>query len=464
MVRYAPKHIDVINLETNTFETVLLENLLREYGDEYPMLNKIVSVYDGDTLRTPPVMGIDFQKDQLIVTFEGLVNHSPFIKQARSLSKLLQQKFGTPVDIEFACDGKDFYLLQCRPQSYSDDDIAAPIPKDVAEDRIIFKANKFISNGRVPDITHIVYVDPFAYNEIADKATMIDVGRAVGALNKLLPKRQFILMGPGRWGSRGDIKLGVSVTYSDINNTSVMIEIARKKGNYVPDLSFGTHFFQDLVEARIRYLPLYPDDFATKFNESFFANAPNILAEVLPEYKNLTDVVKLIDVPKTTGGLILQVLMNADVEQALAYLTSPRTESTTEVQPIEHEEQHPENYWRWRLRMAENIAAQVDPDTTGVRGMYVFGSTKNGTAGPHSDIDLLVHFRGTDAQLESLKTWMNGWSLCLDEMNFMQTGFRTGGLLDVHYVTDEDIAHRTSFAVKIDAVTDAARPLNLKRK
>jgi hypothetical protein len=243
-----------------------------------------------------------------------------------------------------------------------------------------------------------------------------------------------------------------------------MIEIARKKGNYVPDLSFGTHFFQDLVEARIRYLPLYPDDSSTKFNEEFFAKAPNILAEVLPEYKYLTDVVKLIDVPKTTGGLILHVLMNADLEQAIAYLTSPRAETMLETQTVEREEQHPENYWRWRLRMAENIAAQIDAEAMGVRGMYVFGSTKNGPAGPGSDIDLLVHFHGTEKQLELLKTWMHGWSLCLDEMNFMQTGYRTGGLLDVHYVTDEDIARRSSFAVKIDAVTDAARPLNLKRR
>jgi pyruvate, water dikinase len=463
MTRYAPKHIDVINLENNTFETILIEDLLKEYGEDYPMLNKIVSIYDGDSLRTPPAFGVDFKTDRLYVTFDGLINRSPFITQARTLVKHLQQKFGTPVDIEFACDGTDFYLLQCRPQSYTDDDIAAPIPKDIAEDRIVFTANKYVSNGRVPDITHIVYVDPVAYGEISELSTMVDVGRAVGALNKLLPKRQFILMGPGRWGSRGDIKLGVNVTYSDINNTSVMIEIARKKGNYVPDLSFGTHFFQDLVEARIRYLPLYPDDSANKFNESFLANAPNILAEVLPEYANLTDVIKLIDIPKTSGGLIMQVVMNADLERAMAYLTSKRTDLADEVKPPSHEEQHPETSWRWRLRMAENIAAQIDPETTGVRGMYVFGSTKNGTAGPHSDIDILIHFRGNNNQLDLLKTWMEGWSLCLDEINFMQTGFRMGGLLDVHYITDEDIAHRTSFAVKIDAVTDAARPLNLKR-
>ena len=144
------------------------------------------------------------------------------------------------------------------------------IPRDLPHDRVLFTANRYVSNGRVPDITHIVYVDPGAVRASSTSLDDLqDVGRAVGRLNKLLPKRQFILMGPGRWGSRGDIKLGVSVTYSDINNTAVLMEIARKKGNYVPDLSFGTHFFQDLVEAGIRYLPLFPGDDGQVFNELF---------------------------------------------------------------------------------------------------------------------------------------------------------------------------------------------------
>lgn len=98
---------------------------------------------------------------------------------------------------------------------------------------------------------------------------MVNVGRAVGKLNMLLPKHHFVLMGPGRWGSRGDIRLGVQVNYADINNTAALIEVARQKLKYVPELSFGTHFFQDLVESNIRYLPLYPDDDQVVFKESF---------------------------------------------------------------------------------------------------------------------------------------------------------------------------------------------------
>jgi hypothetical protein len=225
------------------------------------------------------------------------------------------------VDIEFAYDGEDFYLLQCRPQSYSGDSVPAVIPQNLPADKVIFSANRFVSNGRVPEITHIVYVDLEGYSQLSDQATMRDVGHAVGRLNKLLPRRQFILIGPGRWGSRGDIKLGVPVTYSDINNAAMLIEVARQRGNYLPDLSFGTHFFQDLVEASIRYLPLYPDDPQTAFREGFLRHTPSVLEELLPEFAHLSDTLRVIDVPKETGGLILRVLMNADLDQAVGYLT-----------------------------------------------------------------------------------------------------------------------------------------------
>ncbi len=127
-------------------------------------------------------------------------------------------------------------------------------------------------------------------------------------------------MGPGRWGSRGDIKLGVSISYSDINNTSMLIEIARKQKDYVPDLSFGTHFFQDLVEANIKYLPLYPDDEGIIFNEEFLTISKNIFPDIIPEFDHLSEVIKVIDIPASKKGAHLQVLMNADIDQAVALL------------------------------------------------------------------------------------------------------------------------------------------------
>jgi pyruvate,water dikinase len=464
VVQYSPTHMDVINLKTNSFETVRIADVLKRHGREMAGIGKILSVYDGQRVRQPLGMTVDFESDDLVVTFDGMVKETPFFKQLSAMLKLLEQKIGTPVDIEFAFDRGAFYLLQCRAQSYAGDAKPAYIPGDMPRERIVFSANRYVTNGAIANVTHVVYVDPERYAELGDSQSLVAVGRAIGRLNALLPKRQFILMGPGRWGSRGDIKLGVSVTYSDISNTALLVEIARKKGDYVPDVSFGTHFFQDLVEANIRYLPLYPDDDGVVFNESFLRGSPNILSEVLPEYGDLAETVRLIDVPQVADGLLLQVLMNGERDEAMAVLGEIRADvrEVVSAQPISTSAR--DDSWVWRLEMAEAIAAQVDPERFGVQAMYVFGSTKNATAGLCSDIDLLIHCRGTQRQQEELLLWLQGWSLCLDEMNYLRTGRRTGGILDVHIVTDEDIEKRTSFAVKIGAVTDAARILPLRNR
>jgi hypothetical protein len=453
--------MDVINLRTNSFETVGVADLLKRHGKEMVGVAKILSAYDGERIRQLIGMVVDFDDEDLIVTFDGIVKETPFFRQLSAMLKLLEQTIGTPVDIEFAFNGQEFCLLQCRAQSYVGDAAPARIPPDLQQERIVFSANRHVANGAIANVTHVVYVDPERYAELGDRQSLLAVGRVVGKLNSVLPKRQFILMGPGRWGSRGDIKLGVSVTYSDISNTALLVEIARKKGDYVPDVSFGTHFFQDLVEANIRYLPLYPDDQGVVFNESFLRGSPNILGDVLPEYDYLADTVRLIDVPQVADGLLLQILMNGDRDEAVAVLGDTSAEPREVVSARATEDRARDDSWRWRLEMAEAIAAQVEPDRFGVQAIYVFGSTKNATAGPCSDIDLLVHFRGRQQQREELLLWLQGWSQCLDEMNYLRTGHRTGGLLDIHVVTDEDIEKRTSFAVKIAAVTDAARPLPL---
>ena len=323
IVRYSPHKIDLINLENNSFETIDIAEFIQECGEDFKYAPQLISIIKDGLVQPLSTMITDFDDRDVVVTFEGLIRNTSFIKKTAEILSLLQDKLGTPVDIEFASDGEHFYLLQCRPQGYGKGSKPAPIPKDIPESALVFSANRYISNGHVPDITHIVYVDPQKYSEIGDRQELINVGRAVSKLNNNLPKRQFILMGPGRWGSRGDIKLGVSVTYSDISNTAVLIEIARKKENYAPDLSFGTHFFQDLVESEIRYLPLYPDDKGIFFNDKFLSSSHNILSEILPEYEYLSEVVRVIDVPQETNGKILQIYMNADLDEAVAVLTQP---------------------------------------------------------------------------------------------------------------------------------------------
>jgi predicted nucleotidyltransferase len=462
VMRYAPSKVDAINMETNTLETVALDELIRECEGHYPALEHVFSQLQDGMLQKPVKLLFDSERDELVATFDGLVGDTPFMEQLGNMMGTLHEQLGTPIDIEFAHDGTSFYLLQCRPQSFAEDEAPAPIPKDVPKEDVIFSAERYVSNGWVPDISHIVYVDPAGYAELGSREELLDVGRAVGRLNKLLPKRRFILMGPGRWGSRGDIKLGVSVGYSDINNAAVLIEIARQKQGYLPDLSFGTHFFQDLVESRIRYLPLYPDDEGILFNERFLRGAPNLLADMVPDAGGLADVVRVIDVPACAAGRVLQVAMNADLGEALGHLAEPSEGYSEPVATAAPRKVRPSEYWLWRQQMAERIAGELDGERFGVAAIYLFGSTKNASAGPASDIDLLVHFVGTGEQRLQLVDWLEGWSLALSEMNYLRTGYRTDQLLDVHVITDDDIEKQTSYAVKIGAVTDSARKLEMK--
>jgi hypothetical protein len=463
VVRYSPKKIDLIDFEKDSFETAAVRDLLREVANEYPAMTKVCSVYRDGLLQRPLGLATDFGRDDLVVTFDGLISGSPFIRQLEAILKTLESALGTPVDVEFAHDGTDFFLLQCRAQSYTLDEAAVEIPGRVPDDAVLFTANRYICNGRVPAITHIVYVDPDQYGRLGQLPDLVAVGQAVGKLNKLLPRRQFILLGPGRWGSRGDIKLGVRVTYADISNASMLIEVARKKGNYVPDVSFGTHFFQDLAESGIRYLPLYPDDPGIVFNEAFLLSSPNLLPELLPEYAALAGVLKVIDVAAATRGRVLQVLLNAEREQALAMFTDPGAAIRTADETPARAYLAPDDHSKWRVHMAEQIAWQMEAARWGVKAVYLAGSANAGAAGPGSDIDLLVHFHGTARQRKEMELWLQGWSLSLAEMNRLRTGLGSSGLLDVKFLTDEDFAKGRGEAAKITAAEDPARELPLQK-
>ncbi len=465
--RYSPKELDVLNLETNAFESIPIDVFLKEYGSQVPDVQNIVSVYRDGYIRRTLALDIDFECDDLIVTFEGLAANSVFVKTINKMLQVLKDKMHTPVDIEFAFDGEHLYLLQCRSQNAGVESQPGPIPKDIDPGGTIFSAKRHISNGMIPNVSYIVYVDPDAYNGLQHIDDLAAVGRAVGVINAMLPKRRFILMGPGRWGSRGDIKLGVQVSYADINNCAAIVEIARTKSNYVPELSFGTHFFQDLVEADIRYLPLYPDEEGIVFNNAFLTRSPNILPQLLPDYARLENVVRIVDVPESASGKFLHISMNAEIGEAVGYLADHSGKQNVRVSEVlasrkferNDDVRFDDSFWRWRSYMAERIAERLDLNGFGVKAAYLIGSVNNGVAGPGSDIDLIIHFQGNAEQRERLEAWLEGWSIALAEINYLKTGYTSEGLLDAHIVTDDDIAKKTSYALKINAITDPATRL-----
>lgn len=316
VLRYAPRKVDLIDLERDTFETVPLSGLVREAGNQIPGLREVVSLVEEGQIRSPGALA-DLEQAEAVVTFEGLASGTPFLQDMRRLLDILSEGLGKPVDVEFASDGSHLHLLQCRPQSYGPEDEPVRVPGDLRREDVLFSAHRYVSNGRVPDLTHVVYVDPARYGALTDPARMKAVGRLIGRLNAALPARRFVLMGPGRWGSRGDIRLGVPVTYADINHAALLVEVARQEGDYLPDLSFGTHFFHDLVEAGIRYLPLYPDEPGVRFDVDFLLGGRNRLGEWVPDAGELEEVVRVVDVRAERGGRVLRVFMDGEADLAV---------------------------------------------------------------------------------------------------------------------------------------------------
>jgi len=245
----------------------------------------------------------------------------------REALHILEQAYGHPVDTEFTGAVTSTYpdlqvrvtLLQCRTLSQRQSGQRFEIPDDIPEEAILFTANRQVPHGCVEDVRYIVYVDPRAYLHIGDTNVRFEIGRMVSQLNQALAGQRYILMGPGRWGT-SNIQLGVKVTYADIYNTSVLVEVAFEEEGTVPELSYGTHFFQDLVEANIYPLPLYPDDPATIFDENFFKNTPNALVDLLPGHERYAQYLKVIDVPAVRGGRRLTIVMNAEEDRAVGYL------------------------------------------------------------------------------------------------------------------------------------------------
>lgn len=464
--KYSPQMMDVLDVEHNQFLTLPISQVIKEYGGQIPHINYVASVLKEDILVGVNSLMTNFKSDDIIITFDHMIRNTSMVKLIQSILVLLKEKLGYPVDIEFASDGDNFYLLQCRPQSRNHDNKPVAIPPNISYQKTIFTADKYISNGKVTGIKTVVYVDPVEYIALEKHEDLTNVAYAISQLNSILPRKSFILMGPGRWGSRGDIKLGVPVAYSDINNTAMLIEIANKESRFQPELSFGTHFFQDLVEENIKYLPLYPEDNQVIFNKSFFSNSQNCLGDMVPAYSYLNQVIKVIQVGETFFNKELIILMSADLEKAIAYLDSPLKlidASNSEQIGVESiEENKGDNGWEWRHYMAEQIAAGMDMNAFGVKGIYLFGSTNICTARYNSDIDIIIHFDGTDVQKEQLSNWLQGWSMALSQMNFLKTGYQSNGLLDIHYVTDQDILDETSYAIKINSIYDPAFPLRIR--
>jgi hypothetical protein len=321
--KYSQKQVDVLNLRTGRLETHDFHSLAATV--QHPDLYYAVSVLQHDHLAPPMFKMQDLKGQELCLTFDNLLAKTSFPAVARKILAKVEAAYGRPVDIEFAWDAGALYLLQCRSLSVRREPERVELPQRVPRERTLFTTTSPFATAVVPDLEYVVYVDPRAYDRLPSYEAKMRIAAAVNLLNRHLGDRRYALMGPGRWGSN-DINLGVRVTYSNINKTKLLVEIAFAREGATPEVSYGTHFFQDLVEADIVVTSLFPDEPGGSFNEAFLLGADNLLPTIAPELADCKEVVHVISVPQVTGGHYLHLYMDAGRRKGLA-MFGPRTEA-----------------------------------------------------------------------------------------------------------------------------------------
>lgn len=323
IAKYSQWEVDLIDLEKNEFATRPLMDVLE--GRNYPNLDLFVSLMRDGYPTDPWTSRLETATEDFVLTFNRLLSRTDFVPLMGEMLRRLENAYNLPLDTEFtaAIDFKGnirINLLQCRPMRVPGATGSVKLPENIPIERVLFRSNRTISGGVTPPIRYLLYIDPARYGAIGNVEKK-SLGRIVGRINEHhgVVQGRILMMGPGRWGS-GNIDLGVNVTYADINNTAVLVEMAREEEGQAPEVSYGTHFFLDLVEAQIIYLPVYPNDPDTEFNQEVFEELPNILDILVPDAAHLRDVVRVFDLPAATGGLYARVVADPQSQRAVCYL------------------------------------------------------------------------------------------------------------------------------------------------
>jgi hypothetical protein len=246
----------------------------------------------------------------------------------RAALTLLETHYGSPVDTEFALEilnpdeqpDVQITLLQCRPQSHMHEANEVQIPTDLEKEDIIFSSHTMVPQGAVEKIRYVLFVPSQGYFSLESQAERTQLERAIGQLNSALKGHTFIAVGPGRWGTSTP-DLGVHVTYGDIYNSRALVELAGEEVGASPEPSFGTHFFQDLMEADIYPLGVFLDEEGTIFQRDFFYKTPNRLSEFISiENPRVVAALKLIAVADYRPNARMDLIMDANKSRAVAFL------------------------------------------------------------------------------------------------------------------------------------------------
>ncbi len=323
VAHYSQQYVDLINLEKNCLETLPVHEVVRS---DYVHLRYFFQVYEDGFISSLHSNLIPGDPRNLILSFDEFLKRTVFAETMRSVLQTLETLYQSPVDMEFTAHienapGSDHLrltILQCRPQSLLADSEQIPFPVHLPENKILFSTRFVVPRGHIENVEYIVFVPHEKYFQLENMNLRTKLANLIGKLNVALADKSFICVGPGRWGSSNS-DLGVPIQYGDIYHTKALVELAGPGIGPKPEPSLGTHFFQDLLEGQIFPLAIELDNPTTVFNQDVFYRQPNRLSDFVAADQELADTLHLIAVEDYLPGHHLNLIMNDELGQALAF-------------------------------------------------------------------------------------------------------------------------------------------------
>ncbi len=311
------KNVDVLNFETGKMETVPVLDLVTQIA--HPDAGQ--AICDHSPKQNGMNAGCKDAKPDAegdpAVTFDTLLNQLKLRRLMKKMLKKLEKAYGCPVDVEFVWDNNLLYVVQCRPLSIPREE-QVEWSDDLYRGLLFFKNSQVSVGGRIQDLEYLVYVDPEKYSQLPSSEEKFALSRVVSRINRKMGDKPYALFGPGRWGSR-DINMGVRAGYSDFNNARVIGEIGHPRTGSMPDVSYGTHFFNDLVESGILHVAISPHQENSCFRDNMLQKSSNMLGSILPDDAKWEFAVSLIHIPSNHSGMRLHIIQDSSMQKGIGY-------------------------------------------------------------------------------------------------------------------------------------------------
>jgi pyruvate, water dikinase len=323
---YAQWRVDVLDLEKKEHCSRTFEEVVKSCGEQ-PI--EMVAWRDPELMRRSTETGRP--TFPWVLTFKKLLSETSFVTDMRALLETLEKAYDYPVDVEFTTnflpDGSyRINLVQCRPfQVKGGGRVAAP-PEAVADGDLVLRTQgTVIGPSMVATVGRLIYVVPSVYGQLP-QSDRYSIARLIGRLTRLenQPEGALLLVGPGRWGT-AEPALGVPVSFAEISHVNALCEVIDMREGLVPDVSLGTHFFNDLVEMQVLYLALIPGKEGSRVNANLIEQAPNQLSRLIPEEAVWAEAVRVIDPAGIPGGRALRLHADALRQSAICYFDPDQT-------------------------------------------------------------------------------------------------------------------------------------------